>query len=142
MFPDACVIHCRRNPVDTCLSIYFQNFGPAHPYKTNLVRLGLYYKEYEKVISDWRNKADRARFMELDYEDTVENQEAVSKRLINFCGLPWDEKCLEFYKSSRMVKTASFAQVKRKIYKSSAGRWKNYSPYIGPILEALQIERR
>jgi hypothetical protein len=71
----------------------------------------------------------------------VENQEEMTRKLIDFCGLEWDDKCLEFYKAKTPVKTTSFAQVRQKIYKSSAGRWRNYEQYIGPLLETLEYER-
>jgi hypothetical protein len=140
MFPNAKVIHCKRNPVDTCLSVYFQNFKTAHSYKNNLVILGKYYMEYIKLMEHWKSNAPGPLF-EIQYEELIERQEELSRELVDFCGLEWDDKCLDFYKSKAPVKTTSYAQVRQKIYKTSAGRWKNYEAHIGPLLEALEYER-
>jgi len=139
-FPKAKIVHCRRNPVDTCLSIYFQNFGNRHQYRCDLGNLAFVYRQYRRLMQHWRSVLPPGTLLEIDYEEMVENQEPMSRKLIEFCGLEWDDRCLEFYKSERQVKTASQWQVRQPMYKSSKERWRNYEPYIGPLLELLQEE--
>ncbi len=137
VFPRARIIHCRRHPVDTCLSIYFQNFSAGHEYRYRLDNLAFYYREYRRLMRHWRETLPSEVFLEIQYEDLVENQDAVSHRLIDFCGLEWDERGLEFYKNERSVSTSSNWQVRQPIYKTSTERWRNYEPWIGPLLELL-----
>lgn len=138
IFPKAKIIHCRRNPVDACLSIYFQNFGERHPYRFDLGNLAFMYRQYRRLMQHWRKVLPAHAMLEIQYEDLVENQEEMSRKLIAFCGLEWDDRCLEFYKSERQVKTASQWQVRQPMYKSSKERWRNYEPYIGPLLKLME----
>lgn len=137
MFPKAKIIHCRRSPMDNCLSLYFQSFAPRrHPYSYDLVALGEYYKLYMKLIEHWRNVLP-LEMLEVDYEETIANPEESARRLIDFIGLEWDDACSEPHKLDRTVKTASHWQVRQPIYKTSVERWKNYESYLGPLKEAL-----
>ena len=137
LFPQGRMIHCRRHPVDTCLSIYFHKFGGYHPYAYDLENLAFYYQEYLRLMQHWRRVLPPTVFMEVQYEELVADQEAVSRRLIAFCGLEWDDRCLEFYKNERPVSTASSWQVRQPIYKSSTARWKRYEPHLGPLAQLL-----
>jgi tetratricopeptide (TPR) repeat protein len=137
LFPAARVIHCVRDPMDTCLSGYFQDFSRSHPYAYDLHNLGAYYRGYQKVMHNWKNIL-HLPIMEVKYEDMVANQEAVSRKLIEFCGLEWDDRCLEFYKNERFVGTASYDQVRRPMYNTSSGRWKNYEQVLDPLKDALR----
>ena len=136
LFPRARIIHCQRNPIDTCLSIYFQNFGWMHPYGTRLDWLGSYYRDYARLMEHWERTLE-IPVLRIRYEDTVEDQEAVTRKLLDFCGLEWDDACLEFHKARRHVATASYDQVRQKIYKKSKARWKNYQKHLAPLIEAL-----
>ena len=136
VFPRARIIHVQRNPVDTCLSIYFQKFR-NHPYSYDLDNLVFYYKQYQRLMSHWRDVLPSEVFHEVNYEDLIKDQENVSRELIRFCDLPWDERCLRFHLTKRPVKTASKWQVRQPIYKSSITRWKNYQPFLGPLSELL-----
>lgn len=138
LFPQGRMIHCMRNPVDTCLSIYFHKFGGYHPYAYDLENLAFYYREYLRLMQHWRSVLPPGIFMEVQYEELVADQEAVSRKLIAFCGLEWDERCLEFYKNERPVSTASSWQVRQPIYTSSTARWKRYEPYLGPLAQLLE----
>lgn len=138
LFRNARIIHCRRDPMDVCLSIYFQLFSRPHHYAYDLGDLGFYYRQYERLMAHWREVLGE-RLIEVDYEETVENQEAVSRRLIEHCGLEWDDGCLAFHESTRTVKTASQWQVRQPIYKTSKQRWRNYDRYLGPLKEALGL---
>lgn len=135
LFPGARIIHCMRNPLDTCLSCYSQNFN-GHEYTHDLSHLGVFYREYQRLMQHWRS-ALRVPMLEVQYETLIEHTEQGSRRLIEFCGLPWDERCLRFYENERTVITASYDQVRRPIYKTSAERWRNYESYIGPLRTAL-----
>jgi tetratricopeptide (TPR) repeat protein len=138
VLPSARVIHCKRDPLDTCLSGYFQDFSSAHPYSYDLYNLGVYYRGYEKIMQNWSNVLSLP-ILDVQYEDMVADQEAVSRKLIEFCGLEWDDSCLRFHENERFVGTASYDQVRRPMYSSSVGRWKNYDKFIGPLREALDL---
>jgi tetratricopeptide (TPR) repeat protein len=141
LLPRARVVHCRRNPLDNCVSIFFQNFGSGHPYKWGLEDLGHYYRLYERLMEHWKQMLPIPMF-EVQYEEMVENQEALSRRLIEFCGLEWDDSCLEFHRSSRAVKTASHWQVRQPIYKSSTERWRLYEKHLEPLQKGLEEGQR
>ena len=138
LFPKAAVIHCTRNPLDTCLSAYFQIFARGHEYSYNLETLGLYYLQYERLMRHWQEVLDIA-ILDVSYEDLVSESEEVARRMIGFCGLEWDEKCMRFYDTERPVATASYEQVQRPIYKSSLGRSKHYERYLGPLVAILRL---
>jgi tetratricopeptide (TPR) repeat protein len=138
LFPQARVIHCRRDPVDTCLSCYFQNFKDVL-YAQDLEHLGLSYRLYERVMAHWRQVLP-LRTYEVSYEELVADQEAVSRELVAFLGLEWDERCLAFHENRRVVRTASKLQVRRPMYSSSVRRWKRYEAHLQPLLRALAGE--
>ena len=138
MFPNAKIIHCIRDPRDTCLSIYFQNFNESHNYATSLENLGLYYREYEKIMKHWKSIL-QIPIMDVQYEDIVKDQERMSRELIEFVGLEWDDSVLKFYENKRSVVTASYDQVRQKIYTKSTARWKNYEKHITPLIKALNL---
>jgi tetratricopeptide (TPR) repeat protein len=138
LFPRARVIHCRRDPIDTCLSCFVQYFGKPHPFALDLAHLGHYYREYERLMAHWRRVLPVPVF-ELHYEELTADQEAVSRRLVEFCGLEWDERCLRFHETRRPVRTASTLQVRRPMYRTSVGRWKRYEAQLGPLLDALGL---
>ncbi len=138
VFPNARIIHVRRHPVDNCLSIYFQNFRGDHPYAYDLDNLAYYRREYERLMQHWREVMPTDRYFEFDYEDLVADQEGISRRLIEFCGLEWDDTCLNFHENERAIKTASIWQVRQKMYTSSVDRWRHYAAHIGPLLALLE----
>ena len=138
LFPRAKVIHCRRDAVDTCLSIYRQNFSSARSYAYDLVELGKYYRLYQMLMLHWENVLPGFVF-ELRYEDLVSNQALITRELLEFCGLPWDEGCLRFYDSGRPVHTASVEQVRQPLYKTSVQKWRNYERHLQPLLDILEV---
>ena len=137
LFPGSRVIHCVRDPVDTCLSIYFQRFNSHHWYARDLGDLGKYHRQYHRLMAHWKEVL-RIPIMDVQYEELVENQEEVSRKLVEFTGLKWDDRCLQFHESARVVKTASYDQVRRPMYKNSVGRWKNYEKFLEPLMVALK----
>ncbi len=137
LFPKARVIHCVRDPRDTGLSIFFQNFSDGHPYAVDLTNIGHYYRQYQRLMHHWEEVLE-IPMITVKYETLIDDQEAQSRGIIDFLGLEWEEQCLQFYKSERSVSTASYEQVRQPIYKRSVQRWKNYEPYIQPMMNALE----
>lgn len=135
-FPGARIIHCRRDPMDTCLSIYFQNFIEQHQYAKSLFDIGTHYYQYERLMNHWREVLTLP-YMELSYEDLVNDQENMTRKLLEFAGLEWEESCLQFHKVDRTVDTASFDQVRQPLYTKSMARWKNYEIYLDELKEGL-----
>jgi tetratricopeptide (TPR) repeat protein len=136
LFPNARIIHVRRNPMDTCLSIWQQNFNDSHSYARSLQDLGHHYAHYLGLMEHWREVLP-GRMLEIDYEDLVGNQEEATRRLIDHVGLPWDEACLRPQDLQRTVLTASVWQVRQPVYKKSAGRWRNYGDLLQPLRDTL-----
>jgi tetratricopeptide (TPR) repeat protein len=136
LFPGARIIHCMRDPMDTCLSIYFHRFNEHHAYACDLANLGYFYRLYERVMQHWRSVTGLP-LLELRYEDLVDEPERTSRALVEFCGLEWDDRCLRFYESKRDVNTPSYDQVRRPIYRASVARWKHYARHLEPLMQAL-----
>ncbi len=137
MLPGARVIHCVRDPVDTCLSCYFTALGPAHSYSNSLADLAWAYGQYRRLMADWAERCD-VPMLEVRYEDVVADVGTHARRIVDFVGLGWDERCLRFHESERAVSTASVDQVRRPIYRSSVARWKRYEKHLGALLESLK----
>jgi len=137
LFPNASVIHCVRNPLDNCLSCYFTDFSGYHPYSYNQSNLGYYYCQYLRLMGHWEHVISLSRYT-VQYEVLVNNQQQISRELVEFCGLDWDERCLAFHKNKRLVKTASYDQVRKPIYKSSIRRSDNYREKLHDLIEELK----
>lgn len=133
VFPRARLIHMQRHPLDTCLSVYFQNFFNVSPYANDLDDLADYYGQYLRIMEHWRAVLPAGSLLEVPYEDLVAQPEAWTRRMLEFIGLPWDPRCLEFQRTDRVVVTASRWQVRQQIHTSSAGRWRNYEKYLSPL---------
>ncbi|HXP26962.1 MAG TPA: tetratricopeptide repeat protein [Steroidobacteraceae bacterium] len=132
--PNARFIHMRRNPIDTCLSIYFQNFHVAHSYANDLEDLAHYHHEYQLLMQHWRSILPPSAILEVPYEALVADQETWSRKMLDFVGLPWDPACIDFHQTNRRVSTFSKWQVRQKISKTSVERWRNYAPFVGPLM--------
>jgi tetratricopeptide (TPR) repeat protein len=139
--PNARIVHACRDRIDTCLSIFSILFsGDAHPYSYDLGELGRFYCAYEKAMSHWRKVLPAGVMLEVQYEQTVEDVEQQARRIIAHCGLEWDDACLAFYKTERPIRTASHAQVREPIYRSSVGRQRPPRDLLLPLLQALGSE--
>jgi tetratricopeptide (TPR) repeat protein len=136
--PHAHTIHMRRNPIDTCLSIYFQHFESFHSYATDLEDLAHYYAEYLRLMKHWRASLPAGAMLDVHYEALVQDQAACSRSMLEFIGLPWDAQCIDFHRTSRSVITASKWQVRQKISASSVERWRNYERFVAPLKHLLQ----
>jgi tetratricopeptide (TPR) repeat protein len=137
IFPHARIIHCRRDPLDTCFSAYTKLFLGEFGFTYDLRELGLYYREYHALMAHWRSVLPSRIFMEVDYETLVAAPREESRRMLSFLGLPWNEACVRFFESTRTVSTASMAQVRRPIFRSSVGRARSLGTHLQPLIEAL-----
>jgi tetratricopeptide (TPR) repeat protein len=137
LFPAAPIIHCFRDPRDTCVSCYMSSILPrAHPWISDLGDIGFAYGEYQRLIAHWRRVVTQP-ILEVGYEALVDDLEGESRRIIEFIGLEWDDACLQFHATGRVVRTASYEQVRQPIYRSSIGRYKRFERHLGPLMKAL-----
>jgi len=136
ILPNAKIIHCVRDPMDTCLSIYKTDFNALHKFAYELTELGQYYKLYLDLMAHWRRVLPGFVF-DVQYEDLVAQQEVQTRRLLEYCGLPWEDACLAFHQTKRTVATASLAQVRQPIYSDSVRLWESYGKRLAPLEKAL-----
>jgi len=137
IFPNSYIIHCSRDPLDICWSNYKQFFTSTRTgFTSNLTNLGNFYNLYKEHMNYW-NKLYGKKIYNLKYENFINNFEEEAKKLLSYCDLDWDPKCTEFYKNSRAVTTASLAQIRQPIYKSSISSWKNYSEHLGELIDII-----
>jgi hypothetical protein len=133
IFPDARIIYMRRDPIDTCLSCFFQNFSVALNFKFELHDLAHYYTEHARLVAHWRKVLPPGTILDVPYEELVADQEPWTRKILAFLGLEWDERCLRFNETQRPVTTSSYWQVRQRIYGDSVRRWRNYSRFVGPL---------
>jgi tetratricopeptide (TPR) repeat protein len=136
--PDARIIHMRRNPIDTCLSIYCQPFEAVNTYTHDLEDLADYYREYQRLMNHWRSVLPEGAMLEVPYEGLVADPQGWTRAMLQFMDLPWDPRCLEFDRTPRTVVTASKWQVRQAIDASSVERWRHYESFLGPLLSLAQ----
>jgi hypothetical protein len=123
--------------VDTCLSIYFTHFLRRMDFASDRSDLVFEYRQYERLMAHWRAVLPADRFLDVDYEALVDDREAGTRRLIEFCGLEWDDACLSPERNRRAVTTASIWQARQPVYRNSLARWRNYEPWLGELRELL-----
>ncbi|HXW74850.1 MAG TPA: sulfotransferase [Steroidobacteraceae bacterium] len=139
VLPKARVIYVQRDPVDTCLSCYFQDFPGALNFTLDLSDLASYCQEHQRLMAHWRSALPPGVMLDVPYAELIADQETWTRRMVEFLGLEWDERCLEFHRTERSVLTTSYWQVRQKMYASSVGRWRNYQKFIGPLLELKDV---
>jgi tetratricopeptide (TPR) repeat protein len=135
VLPNARMIYVQRDPIDTCLSCYFTQLSSAHNFTWDLADLAHYYREHQRLVAHWRSVLPAGTLLDVPYAELVEDQERWTRKILDFIGLEWDESCLKFHTAERPVMTASFWQVRQKMYNRSVGRWRRYEKYIGPLRE-------
>ncbi len=138
LFPKARIIHCRRDPLDTCWSIFARNFDRSYAWAWDLDSIARFYRLYERLMEHWRRVLP-VEMLEIRYEDVVADVERRSREIVAFCGLEWEDRCLRFYETDRPVRTASIEQVRRPIYAHSIGRWRRYESHLARLREALEV---
>ena len=138
ILPNAAIIHVRRDPMDTCFSCFENDFGDHQAFSYDLGELARRYVLYREMMAHWRQVLPQGRVLEIDYEAIVSDLEGSVRRLLVHCGLPWDERCLNFHETRRAVFTQSQTQVRRPLYASSVGRWRRFERQLAPLAAALR----
>ncbi|HUN49511.1 MAG TPA: sulfotransferase, partial [Candidatus Sulfotelmatobacter sp.] len=137
LLPNARIIHAMRDPIDTCVSCYSKLFTSGFSFSYDLAELGRFYRCYSDMMMHWRSVLPAGAMLDVAYEDMVDDLEGQARRLIDYCGLPWNGRCLDFHSVSRRVKTASSVQVRQPLFRSSLQRWRKYEAELAPLLQAL-----
>jgi tetratricopeptide (TPR) repeat protein len=137
ILPNARIIHTVRDPIDTCVSCYSKLFTWGQFYSYDLAELGRYYRSYRELMTHWRSVLPSDAMLDVVYEHVVDDLEGQARRLTDYCGLPWDDRCLSFHTTSRPVKTASTVQVRQRLFRSSLQRWRKFEDGLAPLLEEL-----
>jgi tetratricopeptide (TPR) repeat protein len=142
MFPNARIVHSMRDPMDSCFSCYSRLFIANNlGYTYDLGAVARYWVSYHELMQHWHAALPEGRILDVSYESMVGDFEAQARRLVDYLGLPWDDRCLGFHQNRRIVKTASVAQVRKPIYKTSVARWKPYERHLGPLLDVVEAYR-
>ena len=141
LMPNAKIVHIARDPIDTCLSNYTRVFERSQLHSYDLTELGRYFNNYVDIMRHWHDVLEPGAFYTLHYEALVDDIEEEARALLSFCGLDWDDKCLEFYKGKRRVRTASVQQVRQPLYSSSKQKWRAYADHLGPLIEVIGDNR-
>jgi tetratricopeptide (TPR) repeat protein len=137
ILPNAKIIDARRHPLDSCLSCFRQLFGRGQAFVYDLTDIGEYFLEYQRLMDHWHEVLP-GRVLTVQYEDMVTDFENQVRRLLEYCELPWEDACINFYETERPVRTASSEQVRQPIYSESINRWRNYEKYLGELIEVLE----
>jgi tetratricopeptide (TPR) repeat protein len=140
--PNAKIIHAMRDPMDSCFSNYARLFNDTMEFAYDLGTLGRYYVRYIKLMRHWNDVLPQGTILDLRYEDMVADTEGQARRILDYVGLPWDDNCLDFHRNRRHVKTASVAQVRKPIYKTSVARWQRFEKHLQPLLEIVRDYRK
>jgi tetratricopeptide (TPR) repeat protein len=133
LLPGARFVHCRRDPIDTCLSIYSTRFEQNWGFASDRAELAAYYRQYLRLMDHWRAVLPPGRLLEVDYEEATADFEVVARRLVEFCGLPWDPACSRPERNSAPIRTASKWQARQGVYRTSVERWRHYEPWLGEL---------
>ncbi len=137
LFPEAAVIHCARDPLDTCLSCFFTDFNDMHTYKESLYKLGQYYSVYNQFMAHWEDIVPNP-ILRVQYEEVVDNPESMTRKIIEHIGLEWDSNCLKLRDKHHFSRTASNLQIREGIYKTSVKRWQKYEKYLDELKRGLE----
>lgn len=139
MLPNARIIDARRHPLDSCFGTFKQHFAYGQTFSYDLFEIGEFYLQYRRMMRHWQQVLP-GRVLEIRYEDVVADQEAQTRRLLDWCGLSWEKDCLRYWETERAVRTASSEQVRRPIYASSVNHWQNFREQLAPLIEQLGDE--
>ena len=137
ILPNAKIINTRKNPIDSCVGCFKQHFAKGQAFTYDLNELGEFYLEYVRLMNHW-HEVLTGKVLDMQYEDMVSDQETQTRRLLEFCGLPWEDGCLRFYETDRAIRTASSEQVREPLHSKSIGYWKNFEKHLQPLIEVLE----
>ena len=140
LFPNSKIIHCSRNPKDNILSLYKNNFDDSLDFTYNFNDLFVFYREYLELISFWKKEIPE-QIIDASYEEIIKNPESEIKKLLDFCGLKFENKCLKFYETKRAIKTVSSNQARQPLYNSSISSYKRYEKYMKEIFTKIDSLR-
>ena len=135
--PKAKIINALRHPLDSCFGTYKQLFAQGQPFTYDLTEIGEYYLQYRRLMDHW-HKVLPGKVLDVQYEDVVSDLDAQVRRMLDYCGLPFEEACLRFHETERAVKTASSEQVRKPIYSSSVNLWRNYEQHLDELIQILE----
>jgi tetratricopeptide (TPR) repeat protein len=135
VFPNARILYMQRDPIDTCLSCYFQKFSSDLEFAMDLSDLAHYYREHQRLMEHWHKVLPPGTILDVPYAELVADQEGWTHKILEFLNLDWNDSCLDFHRTQRPVVTASYWQVRQPIYKDSVARWRNYKKFVSPLLE-------
>ncbi len=138
LFPRAKLIHCRRDLRDVAVSCWMTQFREIR-WANNQQHIASRFRQYQRLMAHWRTVLP-APLLEVDYEETVADLEGVARKLVAFCGLEWEPRCLEFHEAKRPVSTASAVQVRRPLYATSVGRWRHYEQSLATLLSEIPVD--
>lgn len=141
LFPNAKIIHVERNPIDTCLSCFTKLFKHGQFFSYDLIELGQYYATYQTIMAHWRRVLPKGAWFDIRYEALISDFESNAKQLIAYCGLEWDDACMNFHQIKRQVRTASLTQVRKPIYASSVERWRRLENELTPLIKTLEASK-
>ncbi len=141
-YPNAKIIHVKRSPIDTALSIYMTDLSKPPDFAHNKRNIVAGYRDYEMLMERFTQLIPESNMLTVQYEDLINDTEHWTRRMLEFCGLPWDERCLQFYENDRQITTPSRWQVRQPIYKSSMEKWRRYEPWLGEFAELLSNAER
>ena len=136
ILPQAKIIDARRHPMACCFSGFKQLFAEGQEFTYGLEEIGTYYRDYVELMQHWDDVLP-GKVLKIQYEDVVTDTETQVRRLLEFCGLPYEEACLSFYETDRSVRTASSEQVRQPIYTSGLEQWRHFEPWLSPLKNAL-----
>jgi hypothetical protein len=138
VFPGARIINCRRDPRDICLSNFTTDFMVGHYFTYDLETLAIVCKDYQELMEHWKQVLPIS-ILDVRYENLIADPQTLVAKVLDFCGLEWEDACLNFHKSDRQVVTASYDQVRKPLYNTSVGRWKNYERHLEPVSRILGL---
>jgi hypothetical protein len=136
LLPNARFIRLRRDPIDTCLSCFFQKFRVGNAFSFALADLGRFHRDLERLADHWHAVVPN-RLLDVVYEELVEDPERIAREMVDFCGLEWDERCLAIENRERPIMTASRSQARQPIHRGSVHKWHRYRDQLGPLIKAL-----
>ena len=137
MLPNAKIIDARRNPMACCFSGFKQLFGDGQDFTYGLENIGRYYRAYVKLMEHW-DKVLPGFVLRVQYEDVIDDLDKQVRRILNFCGLEFEQQCIDFHKTKRTIKTPSSEQVRQPIYRSGRDQWQNFAAHLTPLQEILK----